>query len=90
MTIDMARKLTLACYGIGVVLFVVRLFIPLPETVSEWLKYGFFAFVAVGFLICYSNCRCPHCNRVMRAGFRPIERCPFCNMKIGIDSRWGR
>ena len=90
MTIERARKLTVICYVAAIVLLIVQLVFPLPEIVFGWFRYGFFALVAIGFLICYSNCRCPRCNRVIRAGFRPIDHCPFCNAKIQSGGRTGR
>lgn len=86
MTIDRARKMTLGFYLAAVALIIIGLF-PLGTVVAKICRYGFFACVLIGFFICYTYCRCPHCGRVINAGFRRIEKCPFCEAQIRPDSR---
>lgn len=88
MTIDRARKLTLGFYAAAVVLLIIRLLFPVSELFVQIMTVGFFGCILVGFFICYSYCRCPHCNRVINASFREIKQCPFCEAKIHKDSRY--
>lgn len=87
MTINRARKLTIGFYTAAVVLLVVRLLFPVSGLFVQMMTAGFFGCILVGFVICYLYCRCPHCHRVIKAGFREITQCPFCSAAIHRDSR---
>jgi hypothetical protein len=78
MKFDKAKRLTMTLVILGLVLCVLAAILGEDGSLFMILLIGGVVVFLAGMVVCFTWCRCPHCNHVIVRKLMVLEVCPFC------------